>query len=252
MKRYLAYIGDVDSAIRQYPDAPYQSGATAWIVDLMDLSDQQRQVLVDTFGIGEERLSMCSFDQLSPPLQLLLKAKVPTWDEIPTDVFVPQELRDIHRAARVLQADMVKQASDYLDRHRFIAAESSFPAVTQAASGRGIPLSAEEAYKDSIEWTDEPVHVVLKNDDPLTVRDTGLYADVLRALLDSKNPDEKYRHYAMYKSGMGYMEIAKAENPDWETQYGREQASKLWATEADKIRKQIQSVENMLAKRKQE
>jgi len=251
MKRYLAYIGDVDSAIRQYPDDPNQSEMTVWIVDLMDLSDQQCQVLVDTFQIGDERLSMCSFDQLSPPLQLLLKAKVPTWDEIPADVMVPKDLRDVHKAARVLQAEMARQASAYLDRHHFPAAESSFPAVIQAASGHGVPISATEAYKELIEWADEPAHVVLKNEDPIGVRDTGVYGDVLRAILDSRNPDEKYRHYAMYKSGMGYMEIAKAENPDWETQYGREQANKLWATESDKIRKQIQSVENMLAKRKQ-
>jgi hypothetical protein len=250
MKRYLVYIGDIETAIRQYPDDPYKSGTTVWIVDLMDLTDQQCQILADTFRIGEERLSMSSFDQLSPPLQLLVKTKVPTWDEIPADVMIPTDLRDVHKAARVLQAEMAQQANAYLNRHSFPTADSTFPAIAHAASGRGIPESAEEAYKTSIEWADEPAEVVVRNETPITVRDEGIYGDVLRALIDSQNPDEKYRHYAMYQSGIGYMDIAKSENPDWETQYGKEQAHKLWATEADKIRKQVQSIDHLLAKRK--
>ena len=251
MKRYLVYVGDVDSAIRHYPDNPHGSGTTVWIVDLMNLTEQQCSILVDTFQIGKDRLSISAFDDLSPSQQLLIKTKVITWDEIPADVMVPKELRDIHKAARVLQAEMVEQASAYLDRHQISVAESSFPTMTQAASGRGNPKAAVDVYRDSIEWTDDPAAVIVKNEEPVGVRDGGLYADVLRALIDSKNPDEKYRHFAMYKSGMSYTDIAKSENPDWETQYGREQAVKLWATEADKIRKQVQSVEKILAKRKQ-
>ena len=245
------YIGDVDSAIRQYPDNPLGSGTTVWIVDLMNLTEQQSRVLVETFQIGEDRLSICAFDDLSPSQQLLIKTKVLTWDEIPADVMVPKDLRDIHKAARVLQTEMAEQASAHLNRQQSSAVEFSLPTAPQAASGRGNPKTAIAAYHDSIEWADSPAAVVVKNEEPVVVRDDGLYTDVLRALIDSKNPDEKYRHYAMYKSGMSYTDIAKSENPDWETQYGREQAIKLWATEADKIRKQVQSVEKILAKRRQ-
>jgi len=250
MKRYLAYIGDIDSAIREYPEDPCESGATVWIVDLMNLTDQQHLMLVETFRFEKDRVSICSFDELSPAQQLLAKTKVPTWDEIPDDVIIPNDLRDVHKAARVLQAEMAQQATAYPELHQF-PVDSSVPAPA-AASGRGISESAVDAYNESIEWADEPAAVVVANEEPVAVRDDGLYADVLRAFIDSKNPDEKYRHYAMHKSGMSYMDIAKSENPDWETQYGREQAGKLWATEADKIRKQIQSVEKMLEKRKQQ
>jgi len=250
MKRYLAYIGDIDSAIRQYPENPCESGATVWIVDLMDLTHQQYQTLVDTFRIGEDHLYLCSFDELSPSLQLLIKTKVQTWGEIPANVVLANELRDVHKAARVLQAEMAERASAYLERHHLPAGDPPFP-VVHAASGRGIQKSATETYEESIEWADMPAEVVVKNEEPISVRDDGVYSDVLRALIDAKNPDEKYRHYAMYKGGMSYIDIAKSENPDWETEYGRDQASKLWATEADRIRKQIQSVEKMLEKRKQ-
>jgi hypothetical protein len=105
-------------------------------------------------------------------------------------------------------------------------------------SGVGVP-DAITAYQTSIEDSDGA---------PSNVRDKGMYADMLRALMDSKNPDEKYRHYAMYKSGMSYMAIAKSENPDWETQYGREQAKELWKTESNKIRMQVQRFEAELPK----
>ena len=76
--------------------------------------------------------------------------------------------------------------------------------------------------------------------------DAGVYGDVLRALMDSKNPDDKYRRWAMWISGMSCTNIAKSENPDWEIQYGREKAQELWESEADTIRKQVQRFEKKL------
>ena len=126
-----------------------------------------------------------------------------------------------------------------------------YPAMTQVASGQGNAKSAIVAYQESIEWTDGPAKVIVKNDAPITTRDSGVAGDVLWALQVSKLPDDKIRHWALSKSGLGYVDIAKSEQPTWEQDYGRERAKEMWASEGETIRMHVRSVENMLAKRKQ-
>ena len=48
------------------------------------------------------------------------------------------------------------------------------PHTMQAASGRGNPKSAVEAYQEAIEWADEPAEVIVKNIEPLAVKDNRI------------------------------------------------------------------------------
>jgi hypothetical protein len=123
---------------------------------------------------------------------------------------------------------------------------TDYPLQMRAASGKGIPKSAVEAYQESIEEAEEPAVVVIKNQEPITVRDTGIYSDVLRAFIDSQNPDEKYRHWSMWKSGLGYTDIAKSEHPDWIEQFGEKTAKQKYESEAARIRMQVSRMEKLL------
>ena len=123
------------------------------------------------------------------------------------------------------------------------------PIQMQAATGKGIPkLAAEvlEGYQEWIEEADVPAEVVVKNEEPIAVRDAESAGNMLWAITVGKLPDEKIRRWTMWKSGIGYMEIAKSEHPDWESEYGKAQAQKLWASEADLIRKQVKSVDKQV------
>lgn len=125
------------------------------------------------------------------------------------------------------------------------------PVQIQAATGKGIPKSAAEVLEEYQEWIEEadaPADVVVKNEEPIPVRDAGVAGDMLWALTISKQPDDKLRRWSLWKSGVGYIEIAKSEHPDWESEYGKEQAQKLWTSEADIIRKQVKSVEERVKK----
>ena len=74
----------------------------------------------------------------------------------------------------------------------------------------------------------------------------GVYSDVLRALVDANHPDPKYGHWAKWKNGIGYMEIAKSENPKWVEEYGEKIAQQKYAAEAEKIRKQVERMEQKI------
>jgi hypothetical protein len=115
---------------------------------------------------------------------------------------------------------------------------------TQAVSGG----NALGLFQGVTRQPQEPVEVIVKNEKPISVRDSGTARDVLWAVNVSKLPEEKYRRWMMWKSGIGYMEIAKSEHPEWESEYGRAQALKMWNSEADTIRKQVQSVEKQVQK----
>ena len=119
-----------------------------------------------------------------------------------------------------------------------------YPRQIQAAHGVGIPVL--EAYEASIDDSDgTPANVNVKNVGELK---QAVYHATLRANIDSQNPDEKYRHYAMYKSGMTCAQIAKSENPDWESEYGSEEAKRLSASEANRIQKQVKRFEEAIEK----
>ena len=119
------------------------------------------------------------------------------------------------------------------------SATADSPRMIQAASCVCVPDTID-SYQADIEDSDGTVP---------NVNVSNLYADMLRALTDSNNPDEKYRHWVKWKSGVGYTDIAKSENPEWESEYGREEAQRLWTSEADKIRKQVERFDKQLAKR---
>jgi hypothetical protein len=74
----------------------------------------------------------------------------------------------------------------------------------------------------------------------------SMYSNFLKAMIDVNHPDEKYRHWAKWKSGVGCTDIAKSENPTWESEYGQKEAQKRWALEGDRIRKQVQGVEKQI------
>ena len=118
------------------------------------------------------------------------------------------------------------------------SAHAGSPRMIQAASGVCVPDTID-SYQADIEDSDGTVP---------NVNVSNLYADMLRALTDSNNPDEKYRHWAKWKSGVGCTDIAKSENPEWESEYGREEAQRLWTSEADKIRKQVERFDKQLAR----
>jgi len=59
---------------------------------------------------------------------------------------------------------------------------TNYPAIAQAASGQGNPISAVEAYQESIEWADAPAEVIVKNEEPIAVRDIA----VVEALAEIK------------------------------------------------------------------
>ena len=108
--------------------------------------------------------------------------------------------------------------------------------------------SAVELYNEG-KPLPEPDSFVLEEIDTsaLTDIEQAVYSGTLRANIDSKNPDEKYRRWVKWKSGVGYTDIAKSENPEWESEYGREEAQRLWTSEADKIRKQVERFDKQSA-----
>jgi hypothetical protein len=132
-------------------------------------------------------------------------------------------------------------------------ASSKAPPIFAAASRK--TTKAELKYKKSksksIPLAEEPVEVWVANEEPIAVRDSGAAKDMLFVMQMSKHPDEKFRHWAMYNSGIGFTDIAKSENPKWVEEYGQDEAQRLWASEANKIRMQVRSVEKMLEKREQ-
>jgi len=121
---------------------------------------------------------------------------------------------------------------------------ANYPHQTHATHRVGVP--AVEAYEASIEDSDgTPANVNVKNIEQLN---QAVYSGTLLAYIDSQNPDEKYRHYAIYKSGMTCAQIAKSENPDWESEYGSEGAKKLWVSEANRIQQQVKRFKEAIEK----
>jgi hypothetical protein len=94
-----------------------------------------------------------------------------------------------------------------------------------------------------------PDEMIVVNDKPIAVRDTGIAGEMLWALTMHDHPDEKFRHWAKSKSGVGHVDIAKSEDPKLAESVGEEEAKKQWASEGERIRMQVRSVDNMLAKR---
>ena len=83
-----------------------------------------------------------------------------------------------------------------------------------------------------------------KNKKPIAVRDNGVYEDMLRAFVDANHPDEKYKHWVKWKHGIGYMDIAKSEHPEWVEEYGEKVAQQKYVAESEKIRKHVTRIEN--------
>jgi hypothetical protein len=119
-----------------------------------------------------------------------------------------------------------------------------------AASGKGIPITAVEAFQASIEDAGEPANVLVINMPTKEDIEQAVYSGNLRALIDSQNPNNKFRRWAMAKAGCGHMAIAKFEKPEEaaKADKGNEFAKKNLESEADNIRHQVQSVEKMVSK----
>ena len=75
----------------------------------------------------------------------------------------------------------------------------------------------------------------------------AVYRGTLRALVDYQHPNEKYRRWTMWKSGKGFVEIAKSERPKLAEQVGIVEAKKQWAEDSDAIRKQIERIEKSMS-----
>jgi hypothetical protein len=174
-----------------------------------------------------------------------------------------------------------------LDENEF-ECRTDLPSVHMVATGRGnrseIPLEivGETVFIDP---ADESAMVIIKNEhpiavvdeaateairantaamkehtavmkehlqQPISVRDNGVAGDVLWASTISKIGEKKYVRWIKWKSGMGFMDIAKEENSDLVDQLqdcrAEKQAQKDLELEADTIRKQVQSVEKQTAK----
>jgi len=117
---------------------------------------------------------------------------------------------------------------------------ANYPYQIQAAHGVGVPAIVE-AYEASIENTDgTPADVCVKNIGEI---ENAVFHGTLQAHFVAKNPDEKHRNYALYKSGITPYEIAKSEHPDLESEYGKEEATKIWKSEANRIQKQIERLQ---------
>jgi len=146
---------------------------------------------------------------------------------------------------RMIQAARVKKKKETAEKTTFTKEE-----YKEFLENSPIVNAPEDVRdNDAIEAIKEHTAVLVEIfSKPIQVRDTGVYSDTLRANTDSKNPDERYRHWAKWKSGVGCTDIAKSENPEWESEYGREEAQRLWTSEADKIRKQVERFDKQLAK----
>jgi hypothetical protein len=115
----------------------------------------------------------------------------------------------------------------------------------QAAADKGVPLIIE-AYESDIEDSDGiPANVNISN---MSEVEQAVYSATLRANLDAKNPNAKYRYFAMYEKGIMPMQIAKLENPDWESKFGRDEAQRLWASDANRIQKIVERFKKEIAK----
>jgi hypothetical protein len=77
-----------------------------------------------------------------------------------------------------------------------------------------------------------------------------IYTATLRANIDSSQSDEKYTRWARYKSGIGHMESAKYERPDWAAQAekGNKQAHEFLVLLSDAIRRQVTRFDKRIAK----
>jgi Arc/MetJ-type ribon-helix-helix transcriptional regulator len=73
----------------------------------------------------------------------------------------------------------------------------------------------------------------------------GTYPDTLRALVDANHPDTKYRHWAKWKSGMGYAAIAKSEHPEW-AEGDAKVAQQKYDAEAEVVRKHVERMEQKM------
>ena len=127
-----------------------------------------------------------------------------------------------------------------------------YPPQTQVATGKGIPQAATEVlveYQEYIEKADEPASVVIENENPIAVRDSGIAGDLLWALTTSKIDDDKKRRWHQWKSNIGFIDIAKSERPDLVAQLEsmdktkRTLAQKDLEALASTIGKQVKSME---------
>jgi hypothetical protein len=129
------------------------------------------------------------------------------------------------------------------------SASADYPRQVQALTGVGVSDTVE-GHQEDIEDSDGSVpNVNVTNTEPIPVRDSGVAKDMLWALTMVDHPDEKIRHWAKSQSGVGNTDIAKSENPTWEQEFGEAQANEMWASEGERIRMQVRSVDNMLSKR---
>ena len=129
------------------------------------------------------------------------------------------------------------------------SASADYPHQVQALTGVCVPDTVD-GHQEDIEDSDGSVpDVNVTNTEPIPVRDSGVAKDMLWALTMVDHPDEKIRHWAKSQSGVGNTDIAKSENPTWEQEFGESQANEMWASEGERIRMQVRSVDNMLNKR---
>ena len=113
-KQYFAYIGDRDfgRALEDYPDNPYKYGHVVKIVNIGKLTDQQYETLFAAFLTS--KVSLISCDVLPPEQKLLAKTKVSFWNELPTNVAIRAELRNIHKATCLLREERIEDEVYYL------------------------------------------------------------------------------------------------------------------------------------------
>jgi len=113
-KRYFAYSEhrSFSEAIRYYPDNPRKHAVP--ILDLGLLSEHQYQELHKCFSTHNSYdvsaiLGIVSFDELNAQDQLLVKTKVRSWEELPSNVAINLNLRNVHKAASLLRGEKEKE-----------------------------------------------------------------------------------------------------------------------------------------------
>lgn len=102
-------------------------------------------------------------------------------------------------------------------------------------------VDLQEALGFAIGVAKEMSRVIVELDKPIAVRDAGVAGAMLWASQISKHPDQKFKRWTMWKSGMGYAEIAKNENP----RSTKEELAKA----ANTIAAQVKRIEEKLEKR---
>ena len=120
--------------------------------------------------------------------------------------------------------------------------------------------SPEEYYEWKPFVIDESDEIIVERIAPITLEDLktivlskedveqAMYSASLRATMNAKNSNKKFRRWAMSKTGLGHMEIAKLENPEnaARAEKGNKLAKEELKTEANNIRMQVKRMDESI------